>query len=262
MRTLLTLMIAMLLLVAACNGDDGGTEPVDTGDAVAPVSTTVADEEVTEDEAPSDEIDATDAMTGTEEMGESTEMTATTGMTSTDDMTDDMTSTEEMTETAPMTATGNITAPMAAAVLLDSEGNTVGDASFTETDEGVEIQVTLREFMAAADGEHGLHIHTTGACTPDFSAAGGHFNPTGAEHGLENPNGPHAGDLPNLTVDADGNAMYQELNTIITLEEGETALMDADGSALVIHAGTDDMMTDPSGESGDRIACGVIEMQS
>lgn len=139
---------------------------------------------------------------------------------------------------------------------------TYGDASFTETDEGVEIQVTPREFMAAADGKHGLYIHTTGACTPDFSAAGGHFNPTGAEHGLENPNGPHAGDLPNLTVDADGNAMYQEMNTIITLEEGETALMDADGSALVIHAGPDDMMTDPSGESGDRIACGVIEMQS
>ena len=108
---------------------------------------------------------------------------------------------------------------------------------------------------------HGLHIHTVGACTPDFAAVGGHFNPTTAQHGLDNPNGPHAGDLPNLEIDADGNGTYEATTTLVTLDQGDNSLFDSDGSALVIHAAPDDLVTDPSGNSGDRIACGVIEQQ-
>ena len=108
---------------------------------------------------------------------------------------------------------------------------------------------------------HGLHIHTVGACTPDFAAVGGHFNPTTAQHGLDNPSGPHAGDLPNLEIDADGNGTYEATTTLVTLDQGDNSLFDSDGSALVIHADPDDLITDPAGNSGDRIACGIIEQQ-
>ena len=108
---------------------------------------------------------------------------------------------------------------------------------------------------------HGLHIHTVGACTPDFAAVGGHFNPTTAQHGLDNPSGPHAGDLPNLEIDADGNGTYEATTTLVTLAQGDNSLFDSDGSALVIHADPDDLITDPAGNSGDRIACGIIEQQ-
>ena len=105
-------------------------------------------------------------------------------------------------------------------------------------------------------GTHGAHVHTTGRCDgPDFTTAGGHWNPTGMKHGTQNPMGPHAGDLPNLIVGADGRG-----SVAITLPSGTMAgLMDADGAAFVIHAGADDLKTDPSGNSGGRIACGVFE---
>jgi hypothetical protein len=86
-----------------------------------------------------------------------------------------------------------------------------------------------------------------------------HFNPTDAEHGLDNPQGPHAGDLENIVVGEDGTASYNTVNDRVTLSSGERSLLDEDGSALVIHAGADDQRTDPSGESGDRVAAGVIE---
>ena len=89
-------------------------------------------------------------------------------------------------------------------------------------------------------------------------SAGGHFNPTNRQHGLRNPQGPHAGDLPNLTVDANGAGTFQATNALVTLGAGTSSLFDADGSALVIHADPDDEMTDPTGNSGGRIACGVI----
>jgi Cu-Zn family superoxide dismutase len=155
-----------------------------------------------------------------------------------------------------MTETGAAAAEMTAmATLQDVDGNEVGQATFTESDDGVLIQVELQGLTVESAGEHGIHIHTTGACTPDSQAAGGHFNP------MDNPQGPHAGDLPNIEIDADGNATYEATAAMATLSEGENSLLDSDGSALVVHAGPDDMVTDPAGDSGDRVACGVIEQQ-
>jgi Cu-Zn family superoxide dismutase len=89
-------------------------------------------------------------------------------------------------------------------------------------------------------------------------SAGAHFNPTAMKHGLENPDGPHAGDMPNMTLDDQGSGTYNTTTTMFTLGQGENSLLDADGSALVIHAAADDQVTDPSGNSGDRVVCGVI----
>jgi Cu-Zn family superoxide dismutase len=106
---------------------------------------------------------------------------------------------------------------------------------------------------------HGIHFHAVGRCDPpDFMSAGDHFNPTNRQHGQRNPQGPHAGDLPNLTVEANGTATYQATNALVTLGPGANSLLDADGSALVIHADPDDDVTDPAGNSGGRIACAVI----
>lgn len=158
---------------------------------------------------------------------------------------------------------GAQTGPDATAELLDSEGNRVGTVEFTSGEDGVHIQTLVEGFDAAvtddARGEHGLHIHETGACTaPDFTSAGGHFNPTDAGHGLLNPDGPHAGDLPNIWIEADGSADYTVTTDLISLEPGDRSVFDSDGSAVVIHSGPDDYLTDPSGDSGDRLACGVI----
>lgn len=259
MRIVTAILIGTLLLATACG--DGGDEVATVESVPATVEDTAATATPEEVAVPTIEestpITDSTLITGTEEFSTVDDLTATEAISGVENIT----GVSVMTDTPAMTATGEITAPMAQTILLDAEGNSVGDATFTETDEGVMIQVTLREFTAAAEGEHGIHIHTTGACTPDFQAAGGHFNPTDAQHGLENSAGPHAGDLPNLEVDADGNAIYEATDTMITLGNGEGSLFDEDGSALVIHSGPDDMVTDPSGDSGDRIACGVIEMQ-
>ena len=179
-----------------------------------------------------------------------------------------MTATATMTETATMTGTmvttdtisGLSDVRTATATLMNIEGEVVGNALFTQTNNGtVELEVELNGDPALGVGAHGIHIHTTGACTPDFAAAGGHFNPTNAQHGLENPDGPHAGDLPNLEINADGTSSYTVETDRITLGDGEISILDADGSALVIHTRDDDQTSDPSGESGNRIACGVIE---
>ncbi len=144
----------------------------------------------------------------------------------------------------------------ATAELKNADGDVVATATFTEAAEGVVIEVRAE---GLEPGLHGIHIHETGQCEPpDFKSAGGHFNPAEAMHGLENPEGPHAGDLPNLEAGDDGTASYRATTDRVTLGKGGSTLFDADGSALVIHAGEDDQMTDPSGESGDRIACGAI----
>lgn len=144
----------------------------------------------------------------------------------------------------------------ATAELQDASGQVVGTATFTEAAGGVQIAVQVN---GIEPGTHGIHIHETGTCTaPDFTSAGAHFNPTGQQHGLENPQGPHAGDMQNLEVAADGSATATFTNERISLGAGENSLFDADGSALVIHATADDQVTDPSGNSGDRIACGVV----
>ncbi|MCX6049383.1 MAG: superoxide dismutase family protein [Chloroflexi bacterium] len=170
--------------------------------------------------------------------------------------TGDMTGTTSMTDTTGITATG----PMSAeAQLKDAQGNDIGTATFSQTSAGsVLIQVSVSGLISATAGEHGIHIHQVGKCTPDFQAAGEHYNPMMAKHGLQNPKGAHAGDLPNITFDTNGNATYTATTTMITLGNSPTSILVADGSAIVIHAKADDQKSDPSGKSDGRIACGVI----
>ena len=144
----------------------------------------------------------------------------------------------------------------AAAPLRNAEGQVLGMAIFTQEPQRVRVSVTVK---GLSPGEHGIHIHSVGKCEPpDFLSAGPHFNPTNRKHGLNNPEGPHAGDLPNLVVGEDGSAVYEHVTDHVTLTPGELSLFDEDGSALVIHAGPDDQMTDPAGNSGARVLCGVI----
>jgi Cu-Zn family superoxide dismutase len=143
----------------------------------------------------------------------------------------------------------------ASAVLKDAQGKEVGRATLSSTPSGALLNLTL---TAAPPGVHALHIHAVGKCEPPkFESAGPHFNPDQTKHGIMNPEGPHAGDLPNLHVPADGHLEVEFLDPVVTLSQ-EAGLIDADGAALVIHAGADDYTTDPAGNAGDRIACGVI----
>jgi superoxide dismutase, Cu-Zn family len=123
---------------------------------------------------------------------------------------------------------------------------------------GVRLTGTL---TGLPPGPHGIHLHAAGRCEPPgFESAGGHFNPQGRQHGLRNPAGPHAGDAPNIVADASGRAAVDLTFAGASLEEaGARSLRDADGAAVVVHASQDDQVTDPSGNSGARIACGVIE---
>jgi superoxide dismutase, Cu-Zn family len=151
---------------------------------------------------------------------------------------------------APATA-----ADKATAELKDAKGDVVGKAELTATPRGVLINLDL---VTVPGGEHAFHIHAVGKCEPpDFKSAGPHYNPDETKHGLMNAEGPHAGDMPNLHVPRDGKLQVEVLNRMVTLNE-KAALLDQDGSALVIHAGADDYLTDPAGNAGDRIACGVV----
>lgn len=146
-----------------------------------------------------------------------------------------------------------LAADKASAVLKDAQGKEVGSATLTALPNGVLIGLDLTALPA---GEHALHIHAVGTCEPpDFKSAGGHFNPEEDKHGLMNPAGPHAGDMPNIQVPDSGKLQIEVLNQMVHLGDG---LLDKDGSALVIHTGADDYKTDPAGNTGDRIACGVI----
>ena len=141
-------------------------------------------------------------------------------------------------------------APMA---LVNSAGQSIGTVRAWQTAGGVSFRIGA---SGLPHGIHGLHVHAVGRCDPpDFASAGGHWNPAGKKHGMNNPAGPHAGDLPNVEVAANG-----VLTATVTLAGATMAsLLDADGAALVLHAGPDDYMTDPSGNSGARIACAVIQ---
>jgi Cu-Zn family superoxide dismutase len=144
----------------------------------------------------------------------------------------------------------------ATAELKNAAGEVVGTATLTEVSGGVRVVVTARGLPA---GDKGVHIHEVGTCQPPaFTSAGAHVNPGGRQHGLLNPGGPHAGDLPNIRIEADGTGRLESLNDRITLGTVPTSLVDGDGSALVIHAAADDQRTDPTGNSGSRLACGVI----
>jgi Cu-Zn family superoxide dismutase len=147
-------------------------------------------------------------------------------------------------------------AQSASAPLKDGSGKEVGSVNLTQTPDGVLINVSVKGMPA---GEHAFHVHAVGKCEPPFTSAGGHFNPGGKKHGLLAVEGHHAGDMPNLHIPQSGDLTVEVMNTDITLEKGKpNSVFDADGSAVVIHAGTDDYKTDPTGDAGGRIACGVI----
>lgn len=142
------------------------------------------------------------------------------------------------------------------ASLFDAAGAPRGEASVTPTRGGVRLAISG---MDLPPGPHGFHIHTVGRCDgPDFTTAGGHWNPTNHKHGRDNPEGPHIGDLPNLLIGTDGRGTLEVDIPGASLAGGTNPLLDTDGAALVIHAGPDDMKTDPAGNSGGRIACGVF----
>ncbi len=144
----------------------------------------------------------------------------------------------------------------AKAEIKDASGKTVGQATLTDSPNGVLAHVTL---TGAPAGAHAFHIHATGKCeAPAFTTAGGHFNPAMKQHGITNPMGMHAGDLPNIQVPAGGALTFDFLASGVTLKAGSTSLMDADGSALMLHEGIDDYKSDPAGNAGNRIACGVV----
>jgi superoxide dismutase, Cu-Zn family len=147
--------------------------------------------------------------------------------------------------------------PSAEAELLDANGDSVATATLAPASQGVKITLDVQNL---APGMHAFHIHSVGSCEPpDFKSAGGHFNPDGKKHGLKNPEGPHAGDMENFEVGADGTAHVELVNTSVTLGEGKNSLFQPGGTALVIHEKADDLVSDPAGNAGARVACGVIE---
>lgn len=159
-------------------------------------------------------------------------------------------------------ATGCATAPpagpppLAAATLIAADGSTLGTVDLVASGDGYKLAGTLK---GIAPGLHGVHLHAVGACdAPDFATAGGHLNPGLHQHGSMNPQGEHLGDLPNLVADARGSAPVA-LGLRGTRADLDRDLFDSDGTALVVHASADDYKTDPSGNSGKRIGCGVLK---
>ena len=160
---------------------------------------------------------------------------------------------------AVLLATGHLPsqAQTAKAALQTADGKDAGSVTLTQTPNGVLLALAVK---GLPPGEHAFHVHAVGKCEPPFASAGGHFNPDNKKHGMMAADGAHAGDMPNLHIPASGELTVEVLNAAVTLEKGKpNSVFDADGSAVVIHAGKDDYKTDPTGDAGGRIACGVVQ---
>jgi Cu-Zn family superoxide dismutase len=150
-----------------------------------------------------------------------------------------------------------VAAQTAKAALKNAEGKDVGAVTLTQTPAGVLLNLSVKGIPV---GEHAFHVHAVGKCEAPFTSAGGHFNPGGKKHGMMAAEGHHAGDMPNLHIPASGELTVEVLNAAITLDKGKpNSVFDADGSAIVIHAAQDDYKSDPAGDAGARIACGVVQ---
>ncbi|HEX5959139.1 MAG TPA: superoxide dismutase family protein [Hyphomicrobiaceae bacterium] len=148
-------------------------------------------------------------------------------------------------------------AQTAHASLKSADGKDVGSATLIQLPQGVLIQLSLQ---GLPPGEHAFHVHAAGKCEPPFTSAGGHFNPGHKMHGIMAAKGAHAGDMPNLHIPPSGELAIEVVNTAVTLEKGEPgSLLGPNGTSLIVHAGKDDYETDPTGNAGGRIACGVVE---
>ncbi len=165
---------------------------------------------------------------------------------------------EQPAQSDTMSPKGAAAGEVVSAMLLSHHGQAMGEVLVAAGNDGLMVNVMAEGLKP---GTYGVHIHTTGKCdAPDFKSAGGHWNPFGKAHGLESETGAHAGDLPNLVI-AEGGTGGLSFTLKHATMHGEGGLMDADGAAFVIHAGPDDMKSDPAGNSGERMACGVFAVR-
>jgi Cu-Zn family superoxide dismutase len=154
-------------------------------------------------------------------------------------------------------AFGQAAPKSAHADIVNAQGQNIGSAKIVPAKKGVKIEVNVSQLPP---GKHGIHVHAVGKCDgPAFTTAGGHLNPDTKKHGKDNPEGPHAGDLLMIEAKADGTAKATLLDTMVTLGDGPNSVFHEGGTSIVIHEKEDDYKTDPAGNSGARIACGVIQ---